>query len=72
MTNDQYVDISNKLAKLIRLTAISIIGDKALQEQYNILSMAGFQPKEIASICGSTPNSVRVALFKMRKSNKGR
>jgi DNA-binding CsgD family transcriptional regulator len=37
-----------------------------------MLSSAGFQPKEIAEICGTTANTVRVALSTIRKKRRSR
>lgn len=72
MTNDQYDAISGKLDLLVRLSALSYVADKPQHEQIKMLSNAGFQPKEIANICGTTANTVRVALSTMRRKQKKR
>jgi DNA-directed RNA polymerase specialized sigma24 family protein len=54
------------------LAALSLIADKPQQERMIMLSTAGFQPKEIADICGTTSNTVRVSLSTMRKKGKGK
>ncbi len=72
MTDDQYESLSAKLNTLIRLVALSIIADKKRLEQFIILSNAGFKAKEIAEIVGTTPNTVRVALSRIRKEMKNR
>jgi len=70
MTDDQYQNFSKKLDILIRLTAFSLIENKKQNEQFLLLSNAGFQPKEIAEIVGTTSNTVRVGLSSMRKKLK--
>ncbi len=60
---------SQKLDLLIRLTAISLTDGKPLREQIKLLSKSGFQPKEIAEILDTTPNTVSVTLTSIRKSN---
>jgi len=72
MTNDQFDAISGKLDLLIRLSALSSVADKPQYEQIKMLSNAGFQPKEIANFCGTTANTVRVALSTMRRKVKRR
>lgn len=72
MTKEQFEAISRKLDLLVRMSALSHIADKKRQEQIMMLSNAGFQPKEIADILGTTANSVRVALSTMRKKKKSK
>jgi len=72
VTDTLYEDMSKKLELLTRLTALSLIADKKQQEQIILLSRAGFQPKEIAEIVGTTANTVRVALSTHRKKQKGK
>jgi len=72
VTNEQYDAISRKLHMLVRLAALSFVADKPQQEKIMMLSSAGFQPKEIAEICGSTANTVRVALSTIRKKRRSR
>ena len=70
MNENQFEAISRKLDLRVRLTALSYAAEKKQQEQIMMLSAAGFQPKEIAEILGTTANTVRVALSTMRKKNK--
>jgi DNA-binding NarL/FixJ family response regulator len=64
-------DVNNELLveikKMVRLLSIIAIGDKKQIEQIEVLSKAGFQPKEIADLLGTTPNTVRVSLTKIKK-----
>jgi DNA-directed RNA polymerase specialized sigma24 family protein len=63
-------EIVNRLDKVIRLLAISITLDKKQNEQIEFLNDAGFKPKEIADILGTTGNTVRVALSQIRKKSR--
>jgi DNA-binding NarL/FixJ family response regulator len=65
--------ITDKLDTIIKLMILIATNDKSQSEQIWLLSAAGLQPKEIANILGTTPNTVRVMLFAMRKQkSKGR
>lgn len=67
VTESQYQELSKKLDLLTRLMALSLIADKQQQDQITLLSKAGFQPKEIAEIIGTTANTVSVVLSKRRR-----
>ncbi len=55
---------------LLRLTAISLVLGKKQREQIRLLSIAGMGPKEIATLIGTTDNTVNVALSALRKAKK--
>jgi DNA-binding CsgD family transcriptional regulator len=63
-------EVISRIDKLIRLVATGLVIGKSQAEQIALLSQAGLQPKEIADIVGTTPNTVRVALSIARKQNK--
>lgn len=66
-------EISEKLdvlIKLTRLNALALIQGRKPTDQFVLLSKAGFQPREIADLVGTTPNTVRVALSRLRKEGK--
>jgi DNA-directed RNA polymerase specialized sigma24 family protein len=66
--NPQLTEISMKLDKVTKLLALNLVKDlKTQREQIALLSDAGFQPKEIASILSTSSNNVRVALHSIRK-----
>jgi len=67
MEGKQFAEICQKLDKIIRLLATQNIGDKTGKEAIRVLSSAGFQPKEIAELIGTTSNTVSVALNSIRK-----
>lgn len=59
--------VLGKLDIIIRLLGFSLVEGKKQKEQLLLLSKAGFQPKHIAEMLGTTPNTVRVALSNLRK-----
>lgn len=62
--------IEAKLDTLIRLVALGLVPDTdSLKERAVRLQRAGIAPKDIAALCTSTPNAVRVALS-MAKSDR--
>lgn len=65
---DGLAAIAAKLETLIRLQATSMVERLGTQrERIAFLSKAGLAPKAIADILGTTPNTVSVALAKMKK-----
>lgn len=63
-------DIPDQLEKLIRLVSILVTKDMLQREQILVLSKAGFQPKDIADLIGTTPHTVSVTLSDMKKHPK--
>ena len=60
--------IAEKLDILIQLVSLALIEDKKHQkDQIWLLSRAGLRPIRIAQILGTTSNTVKVAVAKMRK-----
>jgi len=72
MSDKQFKILTEKLDTLIRLTAIDALKGKNLTDQVEILSEIGLQPKEIATILGTDPNTVRAlkSRVKNRKTKK--
>ena len=67
-SNSQLRQIAEKLDVLIRLTALNLIKGIATQkEQISTLWSAGFAPKDIAAILGTTPHTIRATLYRERK-----
>lgn len=67
-SNTLLSEISKKLDILTRLTALDLVKDiKEQKEKISILDEAGFEPKKIAEIIGTTGNNVRVTLHSIRK-----
>jgi DNA-binding CsgD family transcriptional regulator len=71
MSNDLQ-PITQQLDMLIKLVASSFLSGKKQQEKIELLSRVGMAPKKIAELIGTTPNTVRVALVAIKKSNKKR
>jgi len=65
-------EVLRRLDTLIRLVATAICGDRSQKEKIGILESAGLSPKEIADFLGTTPNTVSVALYGMRKEKGGK
>lgn len=70
MSDPQLKLIGDKLDTLIRLQIASLTIDKSQNDQISLLSKAGFQPKTIAELIGTTPNAVRVFLSRTRRRQK--
>lgn len=57
-------DIAAKLDALIRLTAVSVLGDKTGGEAIDLLARAGLDNETIADLVGTTKETVRVRRWK--------
>lgn len=58
------------LAELKKITKLLVLGysrDLNQAQSIGMMSKIGFQPKEIAELLGTTPNTVNVTLSKKRK-----
>jgi DNA-binding CsgD family transcriptional regulator len=65
--------IEAKLDTVIRLLALSVASDNhSLKDRAVRLQRAGLTPKDIASICDTTPNTVSVALSTAKRVGKKR
>lgn len=60
-------DLESLLRRSVALQAIALVIGRRQNDQILLLDRAGFQPKEIAALIGTTANSVRVALTHIRK-----
>lgn len=65
-------DIVHELRRIVRVLAIIATKEEKQTDQISTLSNMGFQPKEIAEIVSTTPNTVRVTLAGIRKKQDGR
>lgn len=70
MKDDQFQQLIEKMDIIIKLTALNGLGDKDPKDKIRILSGLGFRPIEIARIIEKTPNSVYVALHRLRKEEE--
>jgi DNA-binding CsgD family transcriptional regulator len=71
MEEKYYKELSEKLDTIIKLLAMQSLGDKTGREAISLLANIGFQPRDIATMIGTTPNTVSVALSEMKKKRKG-
>ncbi len=70
---DGIEDLGRKLDVIQDLLALSLVANLKRAEQIALLDRAGYAPKQIASLLGTTPNTVSVMLSQIRKrrvSNK--
>jgi len=67
-------ELNKKLDTVIRLLASQVGAQhETIESKAVALAAAGLGPSEIAAVCGTTPNTVSVALSKAkRRSAKGR
>ncbi|MGA2525700.1 MAG: hypothetical protein ABSF79_03670 [Smithellaceae bacterium] len=61
------ISLNSKLDAIIKLMVLFKSENKNQSELIWMLSHAGLQPKEIANMLGTSPNTVRVMLFAIRK-----
>ena len=67
----QFEDLINeKLDRMLRLLGMFAVKGLSQREQISALSRAGFAPKDIAELLGTTANTVRVALVSIRKTER--
>lgn len=62
--------IDERQGVMLRLQAITALEGKPQREQIERLYDFGLQPRDIAQIVGTSSNTVRVALVRLRKSRK--
>jgi DNA-binding NarL/FixJ family response regulator len=61
------LEMDKKLDRVLHLLAIMTVRDMPQTDQIATLNRAGFAPREIANVLGTTPNTVRVALVSIRR-----
>ena len=59
--------VLEKLDQLLRVVTISVTKGMKQNEQIILLDRAGFPPKEIAMLLGTTSNTVSVALTNLKE-----
>ena len=64
--------VLQELQKISRLMAVTSLRELTQRERIELLGTAGFPPREIADLLGTTPNTVSVALSKMKRRGKTR
>lgn len=71
MNDSKAEEILQELQRITKLLILIATKDQAQKDQIATLSGIGFQPKEIASLLGTTPGTVSVTLSTIRKKAKG-
>jgi len=69
-TRDELV--VEKLDSILRLLAVVATRDMRQRDQIALLNQAGFPPRDIAEIVGTSSNTVRVELVSIRKARTQR
>lgn len=72
MTLEQRDDILPELRRISRLLTLLVTKNLSQKDKIALLSSAGLQPKEIADLIGTTPNTVSVTLAQIRKEQPAR
>ncbi len=62
----------SRTEKILAQLLIIALNDAPLGEKASVLSKAGFEPSEIATLLGISPGSVRQQLYTRRKSITGK
>lgn len=65
-------NILYELRIIKKLLAHNLLTGNSQTKHISKLDSIGFRPKEIADLLGTTPNTVNVALSRVRKSSKGK
>jgi DNA-binding NarL/FixJ family response regulator len=61
-------EVEKKLDRVLQLLAVVAVRDMPQTMQIATLNRAGFAPREIADVLGTTANTVRVALVGIRRT----
>lgn len=65
-------ELTEEIKKLNKLLILLLTKDLSQNEKIIFLDKSWFQPKDIAEIINTTPNTVRVTLAKIRKNSNKR
>ncbi len=57
-------------SRLLTVLALLLVQEREQTQQISLLSRAGFRPSEIASLIGTTPNTVSVCLSKHKRTRR--
>ena len=72
MTVDPSEKLVAELKRISILLALNITKDQSQRQQIEFLANVGFQPREIAEILHTTPNTVHVTLSIHRKTSEAK
>ncbi len=63
-------EILSELKKISRMLALVVTKDLSQKDKIVLLSGLSLQPREIADLIGTTPNTVSVTLSNLRRAGK--
>lgn len=69
MAADDVPELTRRLNILIALTLCQLEHRTEAADVITVLSRFGIEPREIAAVLGITPNAVRVARYRLRRSS---
>ena len=72
MQKDTEQLLVSKIDQILRLLATAVTRGMKQRDQIMLLNKAGFQPKDIAALLGTSSNTVRVELVAIRKTKSGK
>lgn len=61
---------AGSLGRLTDLVALLLVKGESQPEKIRCLDAVGYTPAEIASLLGTTPNAVSIALHRLKKKTK--
>ena len=70
MSETGNAEILDELRRITKLLALLATKGESQKEQIRARANSGFAPKEIADLVGTTPNTVSVTLYAMKKKGK--
>ena len=68
--SSQLRELTARMDAIIKILALTLPKELTQADKIALLSDAGFQPKEIAGILGTTANTVSVTLSKVKRVAK--
>ena len=68
--SSQLRELTARMDAIIKILALTLPKELTQADKIVLLSDAGFPPKEIAGILGTTPNTVSVTLSKMKRETQ--
>ncbi|MBU0705266.1 MAG: hypothetical protein KKC18_15560 [Chloroflexi bacterium] len=68
--NGRIIGMTAFESRLVNLLGLLLVKERRQSEQIGVLGRAGFRPAEIASLLGTTRNTVSVELSNQRRGKK--
>ena len=72
MSEELLREVRENLKLLVRLAALELINGRSQKEAIHLLSQAGFLPKQIAELLGTSANTVSVELSRKRSEKSAK